>query len=260
MPNLKALFSTFKIHLSQSFGRATFRFCVLFQPILYSFILYIMYKDSAHINYVNYVVLGSGITSLWSSLCFSSAGDIERERFMGTLENIFCAPVKFTTIVLGKVLANTLLGLSSLFISLAFIKIAFNGTFHVAHLGLFILSFILMIISFICIAMIIAPIFTLSKNARALMNCLEYPVFILCGIVFPIDLLPKWIRPISYILSPTWSTELLRQSSLGITDFSLFYKQIFILLFLCLIYLLISHRLFKKIDTLTRVKATLGVQ
>lgn len=219
-----------------------------------------MYKDSPHINYVNYVVLGSGITSLWSSLCFSSAGDIERERFMGTLENIFCAPVKFTTIVLGKIFANTFLGLNSLFISLLFIKIAFNGNFYIAHLGLFILSFLLMIFSFICIALIIAPIFTLSKNARALMNCLEYPIFIFCGIVFPIDLLPKWTRPISYILSPTWATELLRQSSLGITNFSLFYKEIFALLSLCVIYLLISKRLFKKIDALTRIKATLGVQ
>lgn len=259
MLSLKALFSTFKIHLSQSFSRATFRFCILFQPILYSFILYTMYKDSSHINYVNYVVLGSGITSLWSALCFSSAGDIERERYIGTLENIFCAPTKFTTVVIGKILANTFLSLSSLLISLIFIKIAFNGNFYVAHLGLFCLSFLLLIFSFMCIAMVIAPIFTLSRNARALMNCLEYPIFILCGIVFPIDLLPKWVRPLSYILSPTWSTDLLRQSSLGITDFSLFYRKIFILLILCLFYLIISARLFAKIDKLTRIKATLGV-
>lgn len=259
MLNIKALFSTFKIHLGQSFNRATFRFCIIFQPILYSFILYIMYKDSTHINYVNYVVLGSGIASLWSALCFSSAGDIERERYMGTLENIFCAPTRFTTIILGKILANTILGLSSLFISIIFIKISFNGNFYIAHLNLFLLSFILMIFSFICIAMVIAPIFTLSRNARALMNCMEYPIFILCGIVFPINLLPKWVRPISYILSPTWATDLLRQSSLGVTDFSLFYQKIIILLILCLVYLSISMRLFAKIDRLTRIKATLGV-
>lgn len=259
MYNLRALFTTFKLHLSQSFSRATFRFCILVQPIVYAFILYIMYKDSSYDNYINFVILGSGITSLWSSLCFSSAGDIERERYMGTLENIFCAPIKFTTIMWGKILANTLLGLSGMLISLLFIRIFFNGKMYIAHPIWFLASFLLMVFSFMCTAILIAPIFTLSKNARALMNCIEYPIFILCGAVFPLELLPWWIRPLSYILSPTWANKLLREASFGITDYSLFYSNIFILLALCFIYVFISKFLFGRIDKLTRINATLGV-
>lgn len=257
--NIKVIYSTFKLHISQSFSRATFRFCIIVQPLIYSFILYMMYKDSSYANYANYVVLGSGLTSLWSSVCFSSAGDIERERYMGTLENLFCSPSKFTIIIIGKVLANTFLGLLGMGLSLVFIKLFFNSSIYIKDGFSFLLSFILMIFSFVCIALVISPMFTLSKNTRALMNCMEYPVFILCGFVVPIDNLPQFLKYISYILSPTWAIKILNESSLGISNYSLFYREICILLFICGIYLGISKLLFVKIDKDTRIKATLGV-
>lgn len=259
MRSIKVIGSTFRLHLTQSFSRATFRFCIIVQPLIYTFILYMMYKDSSQANYVNYVVLGSGLTSLWSSICFSSAGDIERERYAGTLEVLFCCPSRFTTIIIGKVLANTFLGLSGMMLSLIFTRVFFNGSLYIKNGWLFMVCFLLMIISFICIAMVISPIFTLSKNARALMNCLEYPVFILCGFVFPVSLLPNFIKPISYLLSPTWAIKLLRESSTGITNYSLFYREIGILCLICCVYLVISKLLFIKIDKNTRINATLGV-
>lgn len=259
MRSIKVIGSTFRLHLTQSFSRATFRFCIIVQPLIYTFILYMMYKDSSQANYVNYVVLGSGLTSLWSSICFSSAGDIERERYAGTLEVLFCCPSRFTTIIIGKVLANTFLGLSGMMLSLIFTRVFFNGSLYIKNGWLFMVCFLLMIISFICIAMVISPIFTLSKNARALMNCLEYPVFILCGFVFPVSLLPNFIKPISYLLSPTWAIKLLRESSKGITNYSLFYREIGILCLICCVYLIISKLLFIKIDKNTRINATLGV-
>lgn len=259
MSSLRVIKSTFKLHMSQSFGRATFRFCIIFQPIIYTFILYMMYKDSAHNNYLNYVVLGSGLCSLWSAICFSSAGDIERERGMGTLQNICACPSKFTTIVFGKVLANTFLGLLGMALSLTFTMIFFNQFLAVKDVPLFIFCFILMLISFIAISLVIAPIFTLSKNARALMNCLEYPMFILCGFIFPIDVLPSFIRPLSYILSPTLAIKLLRESANGVSDFNIFYKEVIVLCLICLIYFIVSKILFSKIDKKTRIDATLGV-
>ncbi len=259
MLNFRVVFSTFKLHLSQSFARATFRFCIIVQPLIYTFIFYMVYRESPYANYVNYVILGSGLTSLWSSICFSSAGDIERERYMGTLENLVSSPSKFTTIVLGKVLANTFLGLSGMILSLLFTRVFFNGSLYIEHGFLFTISFILMIFSFISMALLIAPIFTLSKNARALMNCMEYPIFILCGFVFPIDILPSFIKPLSYILSPTWAVKILRESSLGIDDFSIFYKKMLILFLISIVNIIVSKILFLTIDKRTRIEATLGV-
>jgi len=91
------------------------------------------------------------------------------------------------------------------------------------------------------------------------MNVLEYPVFILCGILFPIDILPYWTRSLSYILSPTWAVKILRESVLGIENYQVFVTNIIILLAISGIYFVLSAVFFKKIDKQTRIKATLGV-
>jgi ABC-2 type transport system permease protein len=77
--------------------------------------------------------------------------------------------------------------------------------------------------------------------------------------VFPIDALPAFVRPLSYILPPTWAVKIIRESSLGINDYVMFYREMLILIFISIVYLLMSRVLFLKIDKHTRIKATLGV-
>ena len=257
--NLKVIYSSSLLQMRQSFGRATFRFIIVIQPIIFAFITYMMYKGSGKENFVAYVVLGTGILNLWSVITFSSAGDIERERFMGTLEVISSTPANFQIIILGKVIGNTFLGLMSMLITFIFVLAAYQVRMTIEHPMIFIASLLISLISFMGISMLMATFFTLSRNARALMNVLEYPVFILCGILFPIDILPYWTRSLSYILSPTWAVKILRESVLGIENYQVFVTNIIILLAISGIYFVLSAVFFKKIDKQTRIKATLGV-
>lgn len=245
--------------MNVSFGRPTFRFCVLFQPILYAFILYMMYQGKSSESFINYVILGSGIISFWSTICFSSAGDIERERYMGTLENLISSPIGLKTVMLGKILGNTIFGILSILISLFFVLVCFKVKISIAHPIWFAFGFVLMIVSFIAISMLLSSLFTLSRNSRALMNCLEYPIFMLCGMAFPIDILPDWVKVISYILSPTWGIKILRMSVNEMSGFNNLLNVSLILLVITTIYILLSNILYNKIDKETRIKATLGV-
>ena len=259
MSNVKAIFSTFKLQLTQSFGRPTFKFCVLAQPILYAFVLYMMYRNSGESYYVNHIVLGSGLCSLWSAICFSSAGDIQREAYMGTLENISSVPVPFYLIIFGKILANTLLGLLGMGISLISIFLFSGKGMIIEDVGVFIIGFIGMLITFVAISIVIAPIFTLSKEARILMNCMEYPIFILCGLVVPVKVLPLGIRVISYLLPQTWGTILVRGSADGTLVGGDFIKVLLLCIGISVFYIGISIFLFKEIDKNTRIDATWGV-
>lgn len=243
---------------AQSFGRSMFRFCVIASPILYGFLLGMIYKDRSSADFVSYVIFGSGIMTFWSSICFSSASDIERERYMGTLETLFTAPAGFKTIILGKIIGNTLWGLLSMVISMVFVIVAFNRTLVMPNLWIVIPTFILMTLSFIAIALAMAGMFTLSRNSRLVMNCLEHSIFFICGLVFPVELLPRILQPISYLLSPTWAVKLFRLSTINsdpVTVLSYFGG----LIVLTIVYWIIGIRLFKKIDYKARVEATLGV-
>ena len=53
------------------------------------------------------------------------------------------------------------------------------------------------------------------RRAWAIGNLLEYTVWIICGFLVPLTLLPDWVRPISWVLAPTWGMNAVRESALG---------------------------------------------
>lgn len=255
---INVIFASMIIHIKQSLVRATYTFVIFLQPVLYSVLFYMMFKNNTEVNIAEYIVVGTGIISLWSSIIFSSAGDIERERYMGTLEIIMSTPTKFIIIFLGKVMGNTVLGVLSMCISLASVHFLFNLKVTIENPVEFLLTFSLTVLGFSIMALLMASIFTLSRNSRLLMNILEYPIYILCGVIFPIELLPNWLSLISKCLLPTWSASLLRGSLIGIDDYNSFYEHLIIFLLIVIIYLFIAIFLFNKIISISKKSSDLG--
>lgn len=255
---INVIFASMVIHIKQSLVRKTYTFIIFLQPILYSVLFYMIFKNNTEINIAEYIIIGTGIISLWSSIIFSSAGDIERERYIGTLEIIMSAPTKFIVIFTGKVLGNVILGVLSMIISLVTVRYLFKLKVVIENPIEFIIVFTLTIIGFSIMALLLAAIFTLSRNSRLLMNILEYPIYILCGVIFPISILPTWLTYISKCLIPTWSVSLLRESLVGIPNKNHFYEQIGIFIIIIAIYAVISLSLFNKIILKTKNSSDLG--
>src|SRR5512146_3312939 len=80
-------------------------FTVLFQPIIIALLGLWMLQDKGA-DAAMFVVVGSGLTGLWSSLLFISGNSINFERWTGTLESLVAIPTPFEVIVFGKNLAN----------------------------------------------------------------------------------------------------------------------------------------------------------
>ena len=146
------LITTMILQMKQSFARPMFRFCLIANPILNTILLYEMFRNSGEENFVSYVILGAGLMGIWSCICFSSAGDINRERYSGTLSLVFAAPAGFPKIILGKILGNTILSLTTLAISLATAVIIYQTPIVLMSPGYFVIAFIAMIISFVVIS------------------------------------------------------------------------------------------------------------
>ena len=77
------------------------------------------------------------------------------------------------------------------------------------------LSLFAAVISLGALGMLIATLFVLYRHANALGNLLEYPIWLVAGLLVPLTRLPDWIRPISWLLAPTWGMEAIRGSALG---------------------------------------------
>lgn len=234
-------------------------FTVFLQPILIALLGLWMLKDKGA-DAAMFVVVGSGLTGLWSSLLFISGGSINAERWSGTLESLVAIPTPFEVIVYGKNLGNVIQSLVSMVAGYFIASWLFGYDLVIQQPLLFVVSIIFTVIAFISFGLIIAPIFVMNPGVRAWQNAMEFPVYILCGFLFPVLLLPAWTNPISWLLPPYWAAVALHGTSTGgapLTETLFAWGMMFVF---SLVDLLIASRLFKIMLYKARVDATLGME
>lgn len=253
------IIDTMVLQMKNSFARSMFRFCLIANPIANTILIYYMFMNSGEENFLAYVVMGAGLMGLWGCICFSSAGDINRERWSGTLSIIYSAPADFRLIIWGKVLGNTLLALSTLLISFITAKILFKASIRINHVLYLFVAIAAAIVTFMIISVVLAYILTLSRKTPLYMNCIEIPTTLLCGFVFPVEMLPNWVQSISHCLTPTWAVKLIRMSLNKEMSLDNFKASLYVLIVMNLVYLIGISILYRVIDKQVRIKATLEV-
>jgi ABC-2 type transport system permease protein len=207
-----------------------------------------------------FVVVGSGLTGLWSSLLFISGNSINAERWQGTLESLVGMPTPFDVIVFGKNLANVVQSLLSMIVAYLLAALFFGYSLHIDQPLMFVVSLFLSVFAFISFGLTIAPIFVMYREVQQWQNAMEYPVYILAGFLFPILLLPGWTTPISYLLPPYWAAVALHGTSTTNAPIEQTLIAWGLMIVFSIIDLFIASRLFKIMLYKARVDATLDVQ
>lgn len=234
-------------------------FAVFIQPLIIAALGLFMLRGRGG-NYGIFVVVGSGLTGLWSSLLFISGSAITRERWMGTLEGVVGMPTQLWIIVLGKNIAHVVQSLASMVMAYVLASLLFGYPLTVAQPALFAASVIFIVISLVCFGLVLSPFFVVNADAHHFRNGLEYPIFILCGFLFPIALLPGWTNPLSYVLAPYWAARALHSTALGEATMASLVTDWAMMLGLAGGYVLLAAILFRWLLNKARRDGTLGFQ
>lgn len=199
-----------------------------------------------NIDYLDFLVPGIvGMTMLFSS---TFAGlSVLWDREFGFLKEIMVTPASRLAIVLGRIAGGIttalIQGILILIISL------FMG-FKILSLSSLILAFIFMILIGVCFigfGLTIASVIRDTQGFSLIMQFIIFPIFLLSGTFFPIENLPTWLRPVSYINPLTYGVDGLRASLIGFSQFPLFFDLLVLLIFGLLIIALGSY-LFTKME------------
>lgn len=257
--NLRVVAAAFEMQLKQAATDLFIIFAVLVQPMIIAILALWMLKDKGS-EYAIFVVVGSAMTGLWSSLLFACGNSITHERWIGTLESIAGVPTHLSVIIFGKNLANVVQSLSSMIVSYTLAALLFQYPLRIDQPLLFAISFVFVVVSFVSFGLVIAPIFIINPSVQSWQNALEFPVYILSGFLFPILLLPGWTTPLSYVLAPYWAARALHGSSSGGATQADIFLSWGMMILLAVIYLLISRVLFRVMLRKARVDATLSVE
>ncbi|MBF0361936.1 MAG: ABC transporter permease [Oligoflexia bacterium] len=134
---------------------------------------------------------------------------IAKEKEQGTYEMLLSTPISPLEIIAGKTIPYILLGLIDVPIIICAAVLIFAVPVHGPLTFLFISSFAF-ILATVSIGLLIS---TFAQNQQQAMMggfIFLFPAILLSGIMFPIENIPNWIRPITYLNPLSYFATLLR--------------------------------------------------
>jgi ABC-2 type transport system permease protein len=185
------------------------------QPIIFATIAFFMFKSGRRAESLLYAALGAGLMGIWSSTLFGAGGAITWQRWEGTLELLVAAPAPMIQIILPLTVATSTIGIYSIVATLFWGKLFFGIPLEFSNPAMFAVAVPTTVLSIGLLGLVLGSTFVLYRNANALSNLLEYPVWLVTGLLVPLGLLPGWIEPLSWLLAPTWGAEAIRATALG---------------------------------------------
>ena len=215
MSAARIVWTGFVVNLKMLGTSSFFLLTSVVQPIVFATIAFYMYRSGGRAGTLLYAALGAGMMGIWSSTLFGSGGALQWNRWQGTLELLVAAPAHFSLVMLPVTLAMSTIGVYSMAATLLWGRLVFGIELHIEHLFVFCVAVVVTIVAVGMCGFLLAVTFVRYRTAWALGNLLEYPVWLATGLLFPIALLPSWVRPLSWLLAPTWGIQAIRHAALG---------------------------------------------
>lgn len=199
----------------------------IINPILWLFIIGGGLGASVNIaglNYQTFIYPGTiAQTLLFSSIFFGAY--IVWDRKVDFLKEVLVAPISRTSTFLGKVLGGCTDGFIQAFILLC-IGLVLGAFSIIPGLHITLLAILLSLaivfvslIGFVSIGLIIGSQMESPEGFQLIGTFVIFPLFFLSGALFPINNLPKWMAPITFMDPVTYSVDGLRGVILGTSFF-----------------------------------------
>jgi ABC-2 type transport system permease protein len=255
MNPVRTFLATLRFNVKSLTVSTFFLLISVLQPLIFASIAFYMWKAGARPGTLLYVALGAGLMGMWSSTLFGSGGAIQFNRWQGTLEVIVAAPASFLVVMLGITMATAAVGLYSIAATLFWGRLLFDVPLHFVHPWLFALALPAAVVGLGLLGLVMASTFVLYRNANAFSNLLEYPVWLVTGLLVPLSLLPGWVEPLSWALAPTWGVRAIREAALGGEALG----AIGMCVLLSAVYLALGSLTLRNFERLARRNATLSL-
>jgi ABC-2 type transport system permease protein len=156
-----------------------------------------------------FIVPGTGASILLIVTSIITAMGLAREREVGTMEQLLVTPIRPVVLMIGKTVPYALFGL----VDQALILVVGNLVFEVPFRGSIPLLFgaaLVYLTGTLGLGLVVG---TLSRTQQqALMGAffIIIPAFLLSGMMTPLEAMPDWVQPITWVNPVRYYIEILR--------------------------------------------------
>jgi ABC-2 type transport system permease protein len=196
-------------------------------------------------NYFEFVAPGIISMVVMMSLMTGLPHAISYEKDTGTLDGMLVAPINRLSIILGKVMAQTIRGLIQGAIIVMLAVVLFGVVIHGSIL-LVVALLLLTVFSFVGLGILITSFTGREETATMVMMTLMFPMMFLSGVFFPIQQMPAFMQSIAHLLPLTYAAQALRKVMVLGAGFDAVSTEILILFAFGLVLLAVAVPMFKK--------------
>ncbi len=193
------------------------------KPVASVMILVIMYwvitQTDTTSPYFAYMYLGNTAYIYVGSILVGVSWAVidDREHYQ-TLKYIYISPIKFYFYLLGRGMARFLTGTLSVVITMAFGLLVLKLSIRPAEIDWLYLaaSMLVGLASMALMGLLLgAATMQMARHFWSVGESVAGALYLLCGAIFPLDVLPGWLRPLGFALPLTYWLESLRRAVLG---------------------------------------------
>jgi len=195
----------------------------LIKPLASVMILVVMYSIITDGDYASpmftYIYVGNAffiyVGQVMTGISWAVIDDREHYK---TLKYIYLTPLHFPTYLMGRGVAKFLVASISVAVTLivGFLFLDLQIVLTAVNWPLFIASLVIGIYMLAMLGLILASVMLLvAHHAFGVGDAVAGALYLLCGAIFPLEVLPPFLRWIGYLLPITYWLELIRRSLVG---------------------------------------------
>jgi ABC-2 type transport system permease protein len=215
MAGLRLLGFAWLLHVKMMSRSAFDGFLAILWPLFFATVAFFMFRTGHGASTLGPIGLAAAVMGIWTATSTPASSALQRERWFGTLELLVVAPRHLALILLPITLAASTIGLYCVAGTLLWARALFGIHITIVHPLLFAVGLIATVVTIGTLGFLMAVCFVGSRRAWAIGSALEYPVWLVCGFLVPVSILPGWVQPISWVLGPTWGMRAIREAAYG---------------------------------------------
>lgn len=197
---------------------------------------------------------------LWSTAIWSGGYAVESERYEGTINSLFLTPAGRGAVVLGYSLGSLFVFVWPTMLVATGIAIVAGVDFVVNDPLAVLLSFAALIVAALALSYLLAGGFVLTRKANMFANFLQSPIYLLSGMMVPIDDLPEAVQWFAYIFPVSAGMEALRATLLAGASTGDILEPLARLVAASAVLMVIGHWLLERVEHAARNAGTLDFE
>jgi len=195
----------------------------IIKPLAGAAILVVMFGVITNGNFASpifsYIYLGNAfyvyVGSIMSGISWAVIDDREHYK---TLKYMYVAPINIQVYLIGRGVARFLVASITVIITIlvGYFFLHVKITLASVNWPLFVVSLLIGVIMLAMMGLSLAGISLLIvNNVWFIGDAVAGALFLFSGAIFPLEVLPAWLRPVGFIMPVTYWLELLRRSLVG---------------------------------------------